>query len=108
MKKASSLWYINEVVDKLRDKEDSDYYIQSLKRHVLNIRNYLNNNISDFKDTGRGLLPVLPDRLPVSVLMRDRRDSFSVLPSEEPYRFVISPTTMCPASGYRQVLPFFC
>jgi len=64
MKKASSLWYINEVVDKLRDKEDSDYYIQSLKRHVLNIRNYLNNNISDFKDTGRELLPVLPDRLP--------------------------------------------
>jgi hypothetical protein len=64
MKKASSLWYINEAVDKLRDKEDSDYYIQSLKRHVLNIRNYLNNNISDFKDTGRELLPVFPDRLP--------------------------------------------
>ena len=64
MKKASSLWYINEVLDKLRDKEDADYYIQSLKRHVINIRNYLNNNISDFKDMKKDILPFLPERLP--------------------------------------------
>jgi len=43
MKKASSLWYINEVVDKLRDKEDSDYYIQ----YMMEVYPDLSLNVSE-------------------------------------------------------------
>jgi len=107
MKKASSLWYINEVVDKLRDKEDSDYYIQSLKRHVLNIRNYLNNNISDFRDTGRDLLPVLPDRLPGdrdSLTACIEKTGESLLEKGKLLRDLIS--ISCP-SGYFEFLDYY-